>query len=140
MPLGRICARPSCIVHAAHTHTAGLACVHSVRGPRLAGPAWACAARDSAARERTPERSPLSGRASWRGRWQRYRYGGGANDGARAPTTERLSAGHGGGEDSSPEFLVDGEGEKNRLGGGIFRRGEGSGGRRRSYDWEEGED
>jgi hypothetical protein len=49
---------------------------------------------------------------------------------------ERLPAGHGGGGDSSPELLVDGEGEKNRIGGDVLRRGEGSGGRRRSYDGE----
>jgi hypothetical protein len=136
MSLGRIRARPRCTVHAAHAHSAGLACVHSMRGlqpqrwlgpvhnacgPLLAGSASACAARDGAAREHTPERSPLSGRASQRGQWRRYSGGGGANDGARAPTAERLPAGHGSGGDSSPELLVDGEGEKNRIGGDVLR-------------------
>jgi hypothetical protein len=136
MPLGRIRARLSCIVHAAHAHSAGsthvhsacgprpqrwLGPVHSACGPRLAGPASACAAHDDAARERTPERSPLSRRASWCGRRRCYSGRGGANGGARAPTAERLPAGHGGGGDSSPELLVDGEGEKNQIGGGVLR-------------------
>jgi hypothetical protein len=33
---------------------------------------------------------------------------------------ERLLTGHGGGGDSSPELVVDGEEEKNRIGGGIL--------------------
>jgi hypothetical protein len=89
----------------------------TARGPQLAGPALACAARDGP----TPERSPLSVRASRRGRRQRYSDGGGANNGARAPTAERLPTGHGGGDDSSLEFLVDGEGEKNWLSGDVFQ-------------------
>jgi hypothetical protein len=85
---------------------------------------------------RPQPRSPLSGRASRR--W-RYNGGGGAKDGARAPTAERLPAGHGGGGDSSPELIVDGKGEENRIGGGVLRRGEGSGSRRRSCVGVEGE-
>jgi hypothetical protein len=92
-----------------------------------------------AARERTPERSSLSVCASRRGRRWRYSSGGEAKGGARASTAERLPAGHGGGGDSSPELLVDGEGEKNWISGGVLRRGEGSSGRRRSCDGEEGE-
>jgi hypothetical protein len=34
----------------AHVHSVGSACVHSAHGPRLAGPASACAARDCATR------------------------------------------------------------------------------------------
>jgi hypothetical protein len=52
---------------------------------------------------------------------------------------ERLPAGHGGGGDSSLELLVDGKGEENRIGGGVLRRGEGSGGRWRSCVRVEGE-
>jgi hypothetical protein len=52
---------------------------------------------------------------------------------------ERLPAGHGGGGDRPPELLVDGEGENNRIGGGVLRRGEGSDGQRRSCDGEEEE-
>jgi hypothetical protein len=52
------------------------------------------------------------GRVSRHSRWRRHSGGGGANDGSRAPTTVRVPAGHGGGGDSSPELLVDGEGEK----------------------------
>jgi hypothetical protein len=33
---------------------------------------------------------------------------------------ERLPTGRGGGGDRSPEFLVDGEGEKNRIDGGVL--------------------
>jgi hypothetical protein len=96
-------------------------------------------ARRGVAREPTPERSPLSGRASRRGRRRCYSGRGGAKDGTQAPTVERLPAGHGDGGDSSPELLVDGEGEKNRIGGGVLRRGEGSGGRRRCWVGVEGE-
>jgi hypothetical protein len=111
----------------AHGHSASSARAHSARGPRpqrwlgpvhsardpwLTGPASAYAARDGAARERTPERSPLSGHASRHGRWWCYSGGGRAKGGARVPTAERLPAGHGGGGDSSPELLVDGEGRK----------------------------
>jgi hypothetical protein len=73
----------------AHAHSAGSARLHSGTWP-------------------TPERSPLSGRASRRGWRRRYSGGGGANGSARAPTTERLPVGHGGVGDSSPELLVDG--------------------------------
>jgi hypothetical protein len=55
------------------------------------------------------------GRTSRRSRRRCHSGRGGANDGGRAPTTVRLPAGHGGGEDSSPELLIDceegGEGE-----------------------------
>jgi hypothetical protein len=74
--------------------------------------------------------------ASRRGRRRCYSGRCGANGGTRAPTAERLPTGHGGGGDSSPELLVDGEGEKNRIDGGVLRRGEGSGGRQRSCDGE----
>jgi hypothetical protein len=60
------------------------------------------------------------------------------NGGGRAPTTVRLPAGHGGGGDSSPELLVDGEGGENRLSGGVFLTRWGYGGRWRSCDGEEG--
>jgi hypothetical protein len=36
----------------------------------------------------------------------------GANGGGQAPTSMKLPAGHGGGEDSSPELLVNGEGKE----------------------------
>jgi hypothetical protein len=76
-------ARPVCTARAAHGHSTGSArCT-------------ARAARDGAARERTPEMSPLSGRVSWHGWWWRYSGGGGAKGAARAPTAERLPAGHG---------------------------------------------
>jgi hypothetical protein len=52
------------------------------------------------------------GRASRRGRRRRHSGRGDANGGCRAPTTVRLPAGHGGGGDSSPELLIDVEGEK----------------------------
>jgi hypothetical protein len=116
MPLGRIRAQPSCTVHVAHAHSASSArcTTRAARGlPGWPRPVRPTMARCSTARERTPERSPLSGRASQRGRWQHYSGGGGANDGARAPTAERLPAEHGGGGDRSPELLVDGEGEQN---------------------------
>jgi hypothetical protein len=106
-------------MHVTHAHSAGSArCIaRAARGlPSRPRPVWPATAR----RERTPERSPPSGRASWRSRWRRYNGGGGANGGARAPTTERLLTGHGGGGDSSPELLVDGEGEKNRIGDDIL--------------------
>jgi hypothetical protein len=86
-----------------------------------------------------PERSPLSGRVSWRGRRWRYSGRGGANGAARGPTAERLPAGHGGGGDSKPELLIDGEGEKNRISCSVLRRGEGSGGWWQSCDGEEEE-
>jgi hypothetical protein len=116
---------PFAQLRVAHAHNTGLACVHSARGPRLAGPASACAARDGTtqrgARAHTGAVSALRARV------------------ARAPTVERLPAGHGGGGDSSPELLVDGKGEENRIGGSVLRRGEGSGGRRRSCIGVEGE-
>jgi hypothetical protein len=99
-----------CTARAARVHGAGAARGRSAR-PTLAGPASACAARDGAAR-RTPERSPLSERTSWRCRRRRHSGGGGANGGGRGPTAVRLPVGHGEGENSSPELLVDGEGEK----------------------------
>jgi hypothetical protein len=73
-----------------------------LRVPRLRG----------AARERTLERSPLSGRASRCDRRWHYRGGGGAREGARAPTAERPPAEHVGGGGSSPELLADGKGGK----------------------------
>jgi hypothetical protein len=112
----------------AHAHSAGSDRGHSARGPQLAGPASAYAARDGVAR-----------RVVRRGRQRCYSGGGGAKDGARATTAERLLAGHGGGGDSSPELHVDGAGEKNRIGGGVLQRGEGSGGRRWSCVRVEGE-
>jgi hypothetical protein len=124
MPLGRIRAQPSCTVHVAHAHSAGSArcTTRAARGlPGWPRPVRPTMARRGTVRERTPERSPLSGRASQRGRWRHYSGGGGANDGARAPTAERLPAEHGGGGDRSPELLVDGEGEKKRIGGGVLR-------------------
>jgi hypothetical protein len=65
-----------------------------------------CAAHDGAAWR--GHRSP----GARRGRRWRYSGGGGASDGTRAPTAERLPAGHGGGGDSSPELLVDGKGKE----------------------------
>jgi hypothetical protein len=112
LPLGRIRARPSCtVVHGPRLqcrlspcaqHMWPMACRAGLglRGPRLCG----------TARERTPERSLLSGHASRRSRRWRYCGGGGAKEGAQAPTTERPPVGHVGGGDSSPEFLADGEG------------------------------
>jgi hypothetical protein len=50
LPLGRNRAGPSCTVRVAHAHNTGSARVHSVCGPRLAGPATAYAARDGAVR------------------------------------------------------------------------------------------
>jgi hypothetical protein len=73
-----------------------------LRGPRL---------RD-AVYEGTPERSPLSGHASQRGRRRRYRGRGGARGGARASTAERPPVGQVGGGGSSPELLADGKGGK----------------------------
>jgi hypothetical protein len=92
----------------AHTHGVGSAHVHS-----------ACAAH-SAAHTRAVT---AVGRASWRGRRRRHSGGGGANGGGRAPTTVRLPARHGEGENSSPELLVDGEGEKTGSAAAFFRRG-----------------
>jgi hypothetical protein len=63
------------------------------------------------------------GRASRHGRRRRHSDGGCANGGGRAPTTVRLPTGHGGGGDSSPELLVDGEGEKTGSAAVFFRRG-----------------
>jgi hypothetical protein len=63
------------------------------------------------------------GRASRHGRRRRHSGGGGANGGGRAPTTVRLPAGHWGGENSSPELLVDGEGKKSSSAVAFFRRG-----------------
>jgi hypothetical protein len=63
---------PFAQLRVAHAHSTGSAYVHSARGPWLAGLASACAARAGAARERTPERSALSGHTllehpRWRG-------------------------------------------------------------------------
>jgi hypothetical protein len=110
-----------CTARAARVHGAGAARGRSAR-PALAGPASACAARDSAAR-RTPERSQRSERASWRGRRRCHSDGGGANCSSRAPTAVRVPTGHGEGENSSPELLVDGEGEKIGSATAFFRRG-----------------
>jgi hypothetical protein len=63
------------------------------------------------------------GRASRRSRQRCHSGGGGANGGGRAPTTVRLPARHGEGENSSPELLVDGEGEQTSLAAAFFRRG-----------------
>jgi hypothetical protein len=72
MPLGRIRARPSCTVRAAHAHSVGstrvhsardpwpqrwLGPVHSARGPRLARPASACSACDGVVRRASACRS-----------------------------------------------------------------------------------
>jgi hypothetical protein len=62
-------------------------------------------------------------RALWRGRRRCHSGGGGANGGGRAPTAVRLPAGHGRGENSSPELLVDGEGKKTGSAAAFFRRG-----------------
>jgi hypothetical protein len=99
----------------AHAHSVGSACVHSAHGPRLSGPASACADGDGAAWRASARRSGHCSPGA------RRSVGGGANGSARAPTAERLPAGHGGGGDSSPELLVDGEGEKNWIGGGVLR-------------------
>jgi hypothetical protein len=121
MPLGRIHARPCCTVHAAHSHSTGSARVHNACGPRLAGPTLAYAACDGTARRASARRSGHRSLGAPRcGRRRHYNGRGGGNDGAQAPTMERLTAGHGGGDDSSPEFHVNGEGEKNWLGGGVF--------------------
>jgi hypothetical protein len=82
----------------------------TARGLRLLGqprPARPATARRSVAHAGAVT---TLGRASWRGHRRRHSGGGGANGGGQAPTTVRLPAGHGGGEDSSPELLVDGEG------------------------------
>jgi hypothetical protein len=50
-------------------------------------------------------------------------HGGGANGGGRAPTAVRLPAGHGGGEDSSPELLIDSEGKESGSAAVFFRQG-----------------
>jgi hypothetical protein len=50
LPLGRIRARPSYTVARGPLPQCWLGPWHSARGPRLAGPASACAARDCAAR------------------------------------------------------------------------------------------
>jgi hypothetical protein len=84
-------------------------------------PAWPATARRGVGHERTLERSPFFGHAAWHGRRQCYSGGGGAKDSARAPTAERLPTGQGGGGNSSLELLVDGEGETNRIGGGVLR-------------------
>jgi hypothetical protein len=63
------------------------------------------------------------GRALWRGRRRRHSGGGGANGGGRAPTMVRLPAGHGGGKNSSPELLVDGEGKNSTSAVAFLRRG-----------------
>jgi hypothetical protein len=114
MPLGRIHARPSCTVaHGPRPQRRLGPCAQRTRptacraGLGLRGPRWR-----GAARVRTPERSPLSGRSSRRGWLWCYHGGGGAKDSARAPTAERPPAGHVGGGDSSPELLVDGKGGK----------------------------
>jgi hypothetical protein len=100
----------------AHAHSTSSACVHRVHSPRLAGPASACVARDGAARERTPELSPLSGR----GRRRRYNGGGGAKDGARAPTAERLPTGHGVEAIAQRSSLSTGRGRKNGSAAAFF--------------------
>jgi hypothetical protein len=98
----------------AHVHSVGSARLRSARGPRLCradlglrGPRLR-----GAARERTPERSPLSGRASWRGRRRRYCGEGGARGGTQASTAKRPPAGQVGGGGNSPELLDDGKGGK----------------------------
>jgi hypothetical protein len=138
LPLGRNHARPRCTVHVWPTLTEAAwptctACAARVRSarPALAGLASACAARDGAARP-TPERSPLSGRTAharavtalrahiMRRQRRCHSGGGGANDGGQAPMAVRLPAGHGEGENSSPELLVDGEGEKTGSAAAFF--------------------
>jgi hypothetical protein len=121
----------------AHVHSVGSTRLCSARGPRLCRASLGLRGprQCGAARERTPERSPLSGRASRRGRRWRYRGGGGAREGARAPTAERPPTGQVGGGGSSPELLADRKGGKtetaaafsNEVGapvaGGVLRRG-----------------
>jgi hypothetical protein len=136
LPLGRINAQPSCTVArgpcpqhwlgpcAQRTWPMACQACLGLREPRLCG-----AAR---------ERSPRSGRTSWRGRRRCYHGGGGAREGAQAPTVERPPAGHVDGGGSSPELLADGKGG-NRISGDVLRWGEGSGGRRQSCVRVEGE-
>jgi hypothetical protein len=118
----------------ARVHGAGAARVRSAQ-PALDGPASACWARDDAAHAGAVTAPRCTSR---RGRRRRHSGGGGANGGGRAPTTVRLPDGHGGGVDSSPELLVDGEGKKFGSAATFFLTRWGYGGRRRSYDGEEG--
>jgi hypothetical protein len=86
---------------------------HSGAHDPLAGPAHGLHGPPAGmAREHAPERSPLSGRASRRGRHRLYHGGGGARLGARASTTEGSPTGQVGGGGNSPELLVDGKGGK----------------------------
>jgi hypothetical protein len=124
----------------AHIHSANSARVHSARSPRLAGPASACAARDCAvlcaSAHRSGHRSPGAHRGV---------VGGGTT---MAEVEQGKALEHPRWRGHSPgmwveavahrSFLPTGRGE-NRIGGGILRRGEGSGGRWRSYVGVEGE-
>jgi hypothetical protein len=115
LPLGRNHARPRCTVHAWPTLTTSAEPTCTARARPIA-----CACRAGLglrgprrAAQRVSRRSGHApGRASRCGRRRRHIVGGGANSGGRAPTTVRLPAGHGGGGDSAPDLLVDGEGEK----------------------------
>jgi hypothetical protein len=131
--LGRNHAWPSCTVHAWPTITASARLMRTARArpmatggaargrsvrPTLAGPASACAARNGAAHAGAVT---APGHASRRNRRRRHSGGGGANGGGQAPTTVRLPVGHGEGGDSSPELLVDSEGEKTGSAAAFFR-------------------
>jgi hypothetical protein len=134
----------------AHAHGAGSAHAHSAGGPRSRrwrGPCAQCAAYACRAglglcgpRRRSAHVGAVTAprHVSRRGQLQRHSGGGGANGGGRAPTTVRLPVGHGGGEDSSPELLVDGEGKKSGSTVVFFPSRWGYGGRWRSCDGVEG--
>jgi hypothetical protein len=127
VPLGQILARPSCTVawgpraqsmHGPQPRGARPAITTLVRpvctarglcSPGRPRPVRPATARHSVAPARVVT---ALGRASRRGRRRCHSGRGGANGGGRAPTTLRLPAGHAGGENSSPELLVDGEGKK----------------------------
>jgi hypothetical protein len=119
----------------AHVHSADVTRLHSTRGSR---PCRAVLVLRGAARERTPERSPLSGRATqpvaalpwWR--WNKVRLS--SIRGREA--THRASRGR----RQLTEASCQREGWKNRDGGGVLRRGGGSGGWRGPASCGEGEE
>jgi hypothetical protein len=133
LPLGRNHARPNCTVALGPRSRRQL-------GPRAqhAWPAFTALARPVGAagglrlpgRPRPTRRSATHvgaftapGCASRRGRRRCHSGRGGANGDGRAPTAVRLPAGHGGGENSSPELHVDGEEKKTGLAAAFFQRG-----------------
>jgi hypothetical protein len=124
----------------AHLHSVGSAHVHSARGPRLAGPASACAARDCAALHVSAHRSDHCSPGVCRGA---------AGGGATMAEVEQGKAlehprrrGHPPGmwveAVAHRSFLPTGRGE-NQIGSGVLGRGVGSGGRQRSCVRVEGE-